>query len=148
MQKQKGFTIIELIVVIAIIAILAAVVLVNVTQYITKSKNAAIEGNMESLLTNGTAYYDNASSSYLGFNADTSTGCEGPINSAIAKAGGSLSCSLRTDNAAWCACATLNPASDTPDNSTFCGDSTGIKKITQTSCEDECKVGDDEGYCH
>ena len=41
MNKQKGFTIIELIVVIAIIAILAAIVMVNVTQYINKGKDAA-----------------------------------------------------------------------------------------------------------
>ncbi len=36
----KGFTIIELIVVIAIIAVLAGIVLVSVTQYINKSKEA------------------------------------------------------------------------------------------------------------
>ena len=34
MKNKKGFTIIELIIVIAIIAVLAAIVLVNVTQYI------------------------------------------------------------------------------------------------------------------
>ena len=33
MKNKKGFTIIELIIVIAIIAVLAAIVLVNVTQY-------------------------------------------------------------------------------------------------------------------
>ncbi len=37
-KKQLGFTIIELIVVIAIIAVLAGIVLVNVTQYANKSK--------------------------------------------------------------------------------------------------------------
>lgn len=49
MQNKKGFTIIELIVVIAIIAILAAVVMVNVTQYINKSKIAAIQAEMNQL---------------------------------------------------------------------------------------------------
>jgi len=49
MQKREGFTIIELIVVIAIIAVLAAIVLVNVTQYINKSKDAAIKGEMDQL---------------------------------------------------------------------------------------------------
>jgi prepilin-type N-terminal cleavage/methylation domain-containing protein len=58
MNKQKGFTIIELIVVIAIIAVLAAIVLVNVTSYINKSRVAAIQGNMATLLTNGAAYVD------------------------------------------------------------------------------------------
>lgn len=40
MQRQKGFTIIELIVVIAIIAILAAVVMINVNGYLAKARNA------------------------------------------------------------------------------------------------------------
>ena len=40
MNKQKGFTIIELIVVIAIIAVLAAIVMVNVTKYIAQGKDA------------------------------------------------------------------------------------------------------------
>jgi prepilin-type N-terminal cleavage/methylation domain-containing protein len=58
MKKQKGFTIIELIVVIAIIAVLAGVVLVNVTQYITKGRDAAAKGNLATMLTNGVVYYD------------------------------------------------------------------------------------------
>ncbi len=39
MNRQKAFTLIELIVVIAIIAILSAIVLVGVTGYIAKAKN-------------------------------------------------------------------------------------------------------------
>lgn len=49
MQNKKGFTIIELIVVIAIIAILAAIVMVNVTQYIKKSKGAAVMADMKGI---------------------------------------------------------------------------------------------------
>ncbi|MCX6721502.1 MAG: prepilin-type N-terminal cleavage/methylation domain-containing protein [Candidatus Staskawiczbacteria bacterium] len=39
MKTQKGFTIIELIVVIAIIAVLAAIVMINVSGYIAKARN-------------------------------------------------------------------------------------------------------------
>ena len=46
MQKTKGFTIIELLVVIAIIAVLASIVLVNVSNYISKGKDAAAKGNL------------------------------------------------------------------------------------------------------
>ena len=46
MKNQKGFTIIELIVVIAIIAILASIVMVNVAQYINKAKDAAVKSSM------------------------------------------------------------------------------------------------------
>ncbi|MEI7425102.1 MAG: prepilin-type N-terminal cleavage/methylation domain-containing protein [Candidatus Staskawiczbacteria bacterium] len=55
-KKSKGFTIIELIVVIAIIAILAAIVMVNVTQYINKSKEAAVIANMQQITTIVTDY--------------------------------------------------------------------------------------------
>lgn len=51
MNKQKGFTIIELIVVIAIIAVLAAIVLINVTTYINKSKDASIKANLHTIQT-------------------------------------------------------------------------------------------------
>ena len=43
MKSQKGFTIIELIVVIAIIAVLASIVLANVTKYTGKGRDAAIK---------------------------------------------------------------------------------------------------------
>src|ERR1035437_2671286 len=57
MNKQKGFTIIELIVVIAIIAVLAGIVLVNVTSYINKGKDAAAQGNLASMLTNSAVWF-------------------------------------------------------------------------------------------
>ena len=77
MQLKKGFTIIELIVVIAIIAILAAIVLVNVTQYINKSKDAAVQGNMSSIQTAAAACFSDTSGcagNYLTFNGGTATG--------------------------------------------------------------------------
>ena len=42
MKKKKGFTLIELMAVIAIIAILAAVLVPTVSGYITRSKKTAI----------------------------------------------------------------------------------------------------------
>jgi len=70
MQKREGFTIIELIVVIAIIAVLAAIVLVNVTQYINKSKDAAIKGNLRTIQAGAVIYYS-AHDSYIGLDEDT-----------------------------------------------------------------------------
>src|SRR5438132_2045060 len=69
-KQSKGFTIIELLVVIAIIAVLAAIVLVNVTQYIAKGKDAAAQGNLATMLTNGAVFYDDTTagnSTYVGF---------------------------------------------------------------------------------
>jgi len=47
---KKGFTIIELIVVIAIIAVLAGIVLVGVTQYINKSKGVAFRASVDGFI--------------------------------------------------------------------------------------------------
>jgi prepilin-type N-terminal cleavage/methylation domain-containing protein len=58
MINKKGFTIIELIVVIAVIAVLAGIVLVNVTQYLEKGKIAAVKGNMSRLRTVATQYFE------------------------------------------------------------------------------------------
>ncbi len=48
--SKKGFTIIELIVVIAIIAVLAGIVLVNVQAYINKSKGTAFRASVDQFI--------------------------------------------------------------------------------------------------
>ncbi len=141
MNKSKGFTIIELIVVIAIIAVLAAIVLVNVTQYIAKGKNAAIQGNMSTLLTNGATYFDANSGNYgYAFAANVATGCgaTGPIALAIDSANGSADttagsygvplCVGDTASQAWCG-TTKTLAAGSTVASTFCVDSTGYKGV-------------------
>lgn len=49
MFYKKGFTIIELIVVVAIIAVLSAIVLVNVNGYIAKARNARRAADMDQI---------------------------------------------------------------------------------------------------
>ena len=66
MKNQKGFTIIELIVVIAIIAILAAIVLINVSQYVAKAKVAGIKSDLKQLSTSAGAYFS-SNGTYKGF---------------------------------------------------------------------------------
>ena len=51
MNKLKGFTIIELVVVIAIIAILATIVLIAISGYINKSRDASIKEDMHTVQT-------------------------------------------------------------------------------------------------
>jgi len=48
LSRAEGFTIIELIVVIAIIAVLAGIVLVNVQGYVKKAQNAKVLADLES----------------------------------------------------------------------------------------------------
>jgi len=123
MNKQKGFTIIELIVVIAIIAVLAAIVLVNVTTYINKGKNAAIQGNMASLMTSEAAFYDQNSSTYM--NATQSA----PYTTAVTNAGGTALQYGSSAGTGWCLKATLLAS-----GGTWCVDGTGYKGATATNC--------------
>lgn len=138
-KKSKfltGFTIIELLVVVAIIAVLAAIVLVNVTGYINQGKNAAIKGNLATVLTNGAVFYD-TNSDYSGFCSNAYF--TGP-SAAITAAGGTAICTVNVASTAWCGCSTMKVTSAEPANSTFCVDSTGYKKVTQNAglCATRC----------
>ena len=130
MTSQKGFTIIELLVVIAIIAVLAGIVLVNVTSYINKGKDAAIKGNLATLMTNAAVFFD-TNSTYVAFDTNTSTGCGtgSPVRTAITGAGSTLFCGTCT-SAACAACAQLK----TTAADYYCVDSTGAKKQITGTC--------------
>ncbi len=67
MHDQKGFTLVELIVIIGITVILSAVILFSVSAYINKGKDANVVGNMVVLIPAGEDFYVNNSNSYLGF---------------------------------------------------------------------------------
>jgi prepilin-type N-terminal cleavage/methylation domain-containing protein len=135
MNKSKGFTIIELIVVIAIIAVLAAIVMVNVTSYIAKGKDVSIRGNLSSALTNAAVYFD-TTSNYTTVCADTVYGFQTAYNAAAAISAAE-SCADTTTQ--WCACAQL--VSDTAKY--FCVDYTGTKKETAITCATDCADGSD-----
>jgi len=132
MNKQKGFTIIELIVVIAIIAVLAAIVLVNVTQYINKGKDAAIQGNMASILTNAAQYVDTNGS----YGTNAAGVCQdatvvSAMTAANTASGGTSTCTVSPSagpGTAFCACSPLKNSA----GNVFCVDSTGFKRASTT----------------
>jgi prepilin-type N-terminal cleavage/methylation domain-containing protein len=126
MNKQKGFTIIELIVVIAIIAVLASIVLVNVTQYLNKGKDAAIQGNMAGIMTNASVYFD-TNGNYTALCADATVAAA--ITSAKTAYGSSAGDTADCNGAAaaWAACSQLKVS-----DAYFCVDSTGAKKTIAT----------------
>ena len=68
---MRGFTVIELIVVIAVLAVLSAVVLINVFGYVEKSQNAAIISDIEAMEKSGIIYLSEHGS-YAGFFDDAS----------------------------------------------------------------------------
>ena len=105
-QKNKGFTLIELIVAIAIIATLSAVVLFSITYYLNKGKDASVQGNLAILVTAGEVYY-NSHGSYDGF-------CQSSVvanaQSQIPRRTGSMACyplgiCCKATADTWAACA-------------------------------------------
>jgi len=135
LSLSKGFTIIELIVVIAIIAVLAAIVLVNVTQYVAKGKNSAIKGDMSTIMTNAAIFYDQNSSTYTGFSATTNY--TNPA-AGVTSNGGTISNAIKADGSAFCACSTMNITNSEPTGTTYCVDTNGNKQQTTTACATEC----------
>ena len=122
-NKLKGFTIIELIVVIAIIAVLASIVMVNVTQYINKSKDSSIKANLKTLQINAAIWFSDDNKghgSYAGF-AETNDH-KAPI-SAIVNSGGTYTHTIVSSD--YCVDSTLS--SHTADNPNhWCIDDTGF----------------------
>jgi len=141
MQKQTGFTLIELIIVIAIIAILVAVVMLNVPQYIAKGKNSAITGDMLSILVSSASWNDNHYT-YIGFSADTTFST--PKNQIVSylPSGGNTIVEIETADA-FCACTPLLDVAGSI-GQTFCVDSNLNKKQTGTTCAAECSAA---GIC-
>ncbi len=145
MQKSKGFTLIELLVTIAIIGILSAIILFSITQYINRSKDAAIAGALSSLVPTGEVYYDNngvdgysGGIGGLGFcgssaleNANNSISLPADNNCKNVDGKSIICCKANTNN--WAACAQEFVNS----NRAFCVDSRGIKReICAASCSD------------
>jgi len=123
MNKQKGFTIIELIVVIAIIAVLAAIVLVNVTQYINKGKDAAAQGNLASMLTNSAVWISSGNSTYAGYIASVTGGASYITALTNSSAGYTVTQAYTPTDDGFCASVVLK-GTGTPN---FCVDSSGKK---------------------
>ena len=64
MKKVKGFTLVELLVVVAIIGILAAVAIPQFSKYRTKSYNATAKEDLRNLVSAEAAYYADHSGYY------------------------------------------------------------------------------------
>lgn len=137
---QKGFTLIELIVVIAIIAVLSGIILFSIAQYINKGKDSNIASNLSVLVPAGEVYYNNHSSSYTGFcDLDNSVIAnavsqmpKNPQGACHESNDAGLCCAVGgiNDNE-WAACATRFA----DQNSAYCVDSRGAKKeISNDQC--------------
>ena len=71
-RKDKGFTLIELMIVIAIIGILAAIAIPQFTQYRQRGYNAEMQADIRNAATANEAFYSD-SLSYAGATSDLSS---------------------------------------------------------------------------
>jgi type IV pilus assembly protein PilA len=56
-RKNKGFTLIELMIVVAIIAILAAIAIPNFMSFVSKTKRTEVKSNLEAIFKAEIAYF-------------------------------------------------------------------------------------------
>jgi prepilin-type N-terminal cleavage/methylation domain-containing protein len=82
---SKGFTLIELVVVIAITAVLSGIILFAVTQYINTGKDSNIQGNLAILIPAGEVWYNANSNSYTGFCNPSGLGSNSVILNAMSQ---------------------------------------------------------------
>ena len=120
MNKSKGFTIIELIVVIAIIAVLASIVLVNVTSYINKAKAVKIKSDIANI-ARGVAVCYSETNTYVGCVANVAY-VPATLSADITSAGGTLVTSATPTVSAYCVGSSL------PGGGNVCTDATGVTK--------------------
>ena len=141
-KPLTGFTIIELLIVIAIIGVLAAIVLINVTGYINKGKDAAAKGDMSTLFTNAITFYndnsnfdniavedDDYSNVIASLQNEDKMGYTVTVTCGTAEGAGTV-CPEDSNSVKWCASIQLKAVSST---TYYCVDSTGKKKESETA---------------
>ena len=149
-MKKQGFTIIELIVVIAIIAVLASIVMVNVMQYIQKSKIAAVKANINNIpliitkqIVDGTLPYASCGDISNITNAIAQNGYSMTYPKGGCYSKGWVGCNSSSNSNPWCAFACNSDRSDC-----YCTDSTGaMVNNTGTFFDSSCYIGSNGCDC-
>jgi len=82
-MNKKGFTLIELVVVLTIIVVLSSIILFSVSQYVNRGKDANVASNLTVLIPIGEAFYTGNGNSYAD---DKASFCNPEDNSALENA--------------------------------------------------------------
>jgi len=132
---RNGFTIIELVVVIAIIGIISSIVLINVNSIKNKARDSAIKEDMNSFAQLALAYYEKHGN-YGGFCEDTATEI---LFNAIPAYDEKKEKYCQHDSDDWLICAQLNFPEDR--SKAWCIDKSGFKKqIDSADCAQGLKT--------
>lgn len=141
--KKAGFTVIELVVVVAILAVLATVVAINVISYLDKARDATIKGNMQTIASSATAFFEregNFNNIFVAANNPTAINAMQSINDITSP--NAVSAILKTDNSSWCVCSVLTKRGGSQGTSlnTYCVDSSGHRSESSPTCTSRCNT--------
>lgn len=131
-NNKKGFTLIELMVVIAIIGILVGIIIVSLNKSTDQAKDAKVRSAMGQLRSVAQIYYNNHEYEFSGLASDSEILA---IESEIKKNGGTFE--IKAGEEAWAA------MTDTPTGRCLCVDSTGAV-VDKTS---GCLINDAKYFC-
>lgn len=135
-NNKKGFTLIELMVVIAIIGILVGIIIVSLNKSTDQAKDAKVRSAMGQLRSVAQIYYNNNGYEFSGKGHTLETNSEIlAIESEIKKNGGTFE--IKAGEEAWAA------MTDTPTGRCLCVDSTGAV-VDKTS---GCSINDAKYFC-
>ena len=144
-RKAGGFTLVEIIVVVTIIIILFSIILFIVSQYVNRSKDSNIEGNLVILIPSGEAYYTgHGNNSYGEPGGHGESGVNNFCNSSVVEnaflqipSESDPLCEVNEFGDQWAACAKLFVNK----GKAFCVDSRGVKEEMDVAlCNEETSL--------
>ena len=148
-KSNKGFTLLELLVVIALLGIMAAIVIASLNSSKSKGDDASLISGANSMRTQGELYYSNNSNSY----GATTASCDGGLFDATTPGGlntimenlktkaGAANLSCVASSTAWAVGIKLKEAG------TYCVDGRGSGKASTTLTTASSAYNASTGLC-